>query len=97
MPHQAVGPIEFGLQRPLVVGIGIDYGLFLKALPGREARVAAQNSVALCAGSTLIAFLVMVFSPVQLLHEIGLTVSLGVVAMLVLHFAQSPESQADEA
>ncbi len=64
----------------LVVGIGIDYGLFLAGGDG-----AARRSVGLCAASTLIAFGVMALSPVALLSEIGLTVSLGVLAMLGLH------------
>jgi len=73
----------------LIVGIGIDYGLFLRAASTGKARAAAAQSVALCAGSTLIAFTVMAFSPVKLLQEIGLTVSLGVLVMLLLNLAQS--------
>ncbi len=70
----------------LVVGIGIDYGLFLRLAPGPGEAAAARASVALCAGTTLIAFAVMALSPVALLSEIGLTVSLGVAAMLGLHW-----------
>ncbi|MEM1382647.1 MAG: hypothetical protein AAGG06_03290 [Pseudomonadota bacterium] len=68
----------------LVVGIGIDYGLFLRLSADRAAAV---SSVGLCATSTLIAFVVMAFAPISPLHEIGLTVSLGVCAMLGLHLA----------
>ena len=79
----------------LVVGIGIDYGLFLNRTEESEARVAHCRSIALCAGSTLIAFSTMAFSSVKLLHEIGLTVTLGVIAMLVLNLATTkpPGSQ----
>ena len=78
----------------LVIGIGIDYGLFLRTATEGEGRAAAARSVSLCAGSTLIAFTVMAFSSVNLLHEIGLTVSLGVIVMLVLNLAQSHQNSA---
>ncbi|MDH3739926.1 MAG: hypothetical protein OER92_12080, partial [Alphaproteobacteria bacterium] len=76
----------------LVVGIGIDYGLFLNRNDERAARVAHCRSVALCAGSTFIAFATMAFSSVNMLHEIGLTVTLGVTAMLVLNLAVTEPS-----
>ena len=67
----------------LVVGIGVDYGIFL----GHGGRAAAR-SVGLCAGSTLIAFGVMALSPSPIMAQIGQTVSLGVLAMLGVHFAR---------
>ncbi|MEM7505723.1 MAG: MMPL family transporter [Pseudomonadota bacterium] len=69
----------------LVVGIGVDYGIFLTL--GGEERVDAARSCGLCAVSTLLAFGVMAFSSAPVLAEIGLTVSLGVIAMLGLHLA----------
>lgn len=75
----------------LVVGIGVDYGLFLRSARSAEERNAARASVMLCATTTLIAFGVMAFSPIALLSEIGLTVSIGVVAMLGLHLTIPPE------
>ena len=69
----------------LVMGIGIDYGLFLRGADREREHRAAEVSVLLCAGSTIIAFGAMAFSPVQVLHQIGVTVSLGVGAMLLLH------------
>ncbi|MEH6755665.1 MAG: hypothetical protein V7788_16050, partial [Alphaproteobacteria bacterium] len=76
----------------LVVGIGIDYGLFL--IPTTEDSNPDDGrdrfrSVALCAGSTLIAFSVMSIAPIKILQEIGLTVSLGVIAMVILNLAQN--------
>jgi len=76
----------------LVVGIGIDYGLFLtrtSAVKNPESDRDRFRSVALCAGSTLIAFSVMSIAPIRILHEIGLTVSLGVVVMVVLNLART--------
>ncbi|MBY8974890.1 hypothetical protein KHP62_03655 [Rhodobacteraceae bacterium NNCM2] len=81
----------------LVVGIGVDYGLFLRSTDAGLTGARAQKSVLLCAGSTLIAFTVMAFSTVALLHQIGLTVSLGVLAMLVLNLAKSPGPRTESA
>jgi predicted exporter len=58
----------------LVVGIGIDYGIFLTLSDSEEQYQEALRSVLICAATTLIAFLTMVFSGVSLLEEIGTTV-----------------------
>lgn len=73
----------------LVVGISIDYGLFLRGPRENESTLDNGGSVALCAGSTIIAFAFMTASPIRLLHEIGLTVVLGVMLALSLHLAKS--------
>lgn len=73
----------------LVVGIGIDYGLFLSGARGTVIDHTRYRSVALCAGSTLIAFSVMGLVSVRILQEIGLTVSLGVLVMVCFNLAQS--------
>ena len=73
----------------LVFGIGIDYGLFLDREPASDLRIADFRSVGLCAVSTMIAFSIMAVSPVKLLHDIGLTVFLGVLVTLVLHSART--------
>ena len=73
----------------LVVGIGIDYGLFLARQDGEPAERAHCRSVALCAGSTLIAFVVMALAQIRILQEVGIAVSLGVVIMVVLNLAHS--------
>lgn len=72
----------------LIVGIGIDYGLFLTRSDGMQMNRARCRSVALCAGSTLIAFSVMSLASIRILQEVGLAVSLGVLVMLVLNLAQ---------
>ncbi|GMG85002.1 MMPL family transporter [Paralimibaculum aggregatum] len=74
----------------LVVGIGIDYGLFLGLARDVAEDSAARRSTGLCASTTLIAFAVMALSPVALLSEIGLAVSIGVGAMLLMHATIPP-------
>ena len=68
----------------LVVGIGVDYALFLDPAATRQEKVLAARSVSLCAGSTLLAFVTMAWSDVRVMGEIGLTVSLGVLVVIVL-------------
>jgi len=73
----------------LVIGVGIDYGLFLTLSgtgrdPGSEFATALR-SVLICAASTLIAFLTMALSGVNVLEDIGITLSVGVLAMLAVH------------
>jgi len=73
----------------LVVGIGIDYGLFMASAAGPEQVRAAARSVGLCAMSTLIAFVIMALSPIDLLSEIGLTVAIGVSCILLISYART--------
>ncbi|MEM8818010.1 MAG: MMPL family transporter [Pseudomonadota bacterium] len=89
-----LGPIDMFqiIALTLVTGIGIDYGLFLTHQDDGETGHPAAHSVALCAASTLIAFGVMALSSVELLQQIGLTVSLGVMTMLALNLIQPPET-----
>ena len=72
----------------LVIGIGIDYGIFLTLSETDEQYEGAMRSVLLCAATTLIAFLTMVFSGVSVLEEIGATVSIGVIAMVGVNLAR---------
>ena len=72
----------------LIVGIGIDYGLFLSGPEKLQGQHVRYRSVALCAGSTLIAFSVMALTSVRILQEVGLTVSLGVIVVVCFNLAQ---------
>lgn len=74
----------------LVTGIGIDYGLFLRNDDDEQAFQVAASSVTRCAVTTLIAFVTMAFSGVTVLQNIGMTVSVGVLAMLVAHLLRMP-------
>ncbi len=55
----------------LVLGLGIDYGIFLRH--GREHRVTAILSVTLSASTTLIAFGLLALSATPFIRSIGLT------------------------
>lgn len=69
----------------LVVSIGIDYELFFAGYQGDDMTGShSLNSVALCFGTTLIAFSVLGFSSLPLLHSLGLTVALGVSLSFLL-------------
>ena len=58
----------------LIVGLGIDYGIFLTAC-GYEKRTLA--SVAYAALTTLLSFGLLAFSSTPVLHTFGLTVAIG--------------------
>jgi predicted exporter len=72
----------------LVIGIGVDYGIFLILSENDEQYEDAMRSVLLCVTTTLIAFITMVFSGVSVLEEIGTTVSIGVIAMVGVNLAR---------
>lgn len=74
----------------LVLGIGVDYSIILAGLKSEDVRAdTSATSVFICAISTLIAFLILAFSEVQILHQIGTTVVIGLLLMLFLTLAQS--------
>lgn len=77
----------------LVAGIGIDYGLFMSQCRTDHEFATALRSVLLCAGSTMIAFATMSFSGVDVLTEIGATVSIGVLAMVVIASIRSADGK----
>jgi predicted exporter len=74
----------------LVLGIGVDYSIILAGLKSEDVSAdTSATSVFVCAISTLIAFVVLAFSEVQILHQIGTTVVIGLMLMLLLTLAQS--------
>lgn len=62
----------------LVLGLGIDYGLFFARDDGGEERARTGHAVAVCAISTASVFAILALSQIPLLHATGLTVALGV-------------------
>jgi predicted exporter len=62
----------------LVLGLGIDYGLFFARDDGGEERARTGHAVAVCAISTAGVFAILALSQIPLLHATGLTVALGV-------------------
>lgn len=79
----------------LVVGIGIDYGLVIGLARDSSMRRAGMRSVGLCASSTLIAFGIMAAAPIRVLSEIGVTVVIGVAAVLALNLAVAGPGEKD--
>ncbi len=62
----------------VVIGIGLDYGLFFSWKPDiPEERLRAFHGIAICAVSTTIVFALLAFSSISVLRVIGLTVALG--------------------
>ncbi len=80
----------------LIAGIGIDYGLFLEMARSAKQRKTAARSVALCAITTLAAFTIMAVSPIQILSEIGRTVTIGVILLVCFGFAMPPEKRGEK-
>lgn len=61
----------------ILLGLGVDYGIFLLELPGR-AETRPFLSVTLAAASTLLSFGLLALSGTPALHAFGLTLALGV-------------------
>lgn len=75
----------------LVIGIGVDYGLFLRSAGEANSEQIALGSVLRCAVTTLMAFGVMALSGITVLESIGLTVSVGVILMVLFHAVRPAE------
>jgi Predicted exporter len=68
----------------LVVGLGIDYGLFFSAVhndPDEQRRT--LHALLVCSSSTMVGFGVLCLSSLPVLNAIGQTVALGVAAAFV--------------
>jgi predicted exporter len=69
----------------LVMGIGLNYALFFQRGTADEAdRRRTSLSLAVCIAATVAAFGTLATSQTPVLHAIGITVSLGAVASLIL-------------
>jgi predicted exporter len=66
----------------LVAGIGLDYGLFFSRNT-TEDKIYTLHALLVCAISTSTVFAMLAFSRIPVLHAIGTTVSVGVVAAFV--------------
>ena len=79
----------------LVVGIGLDYALFLSRPRSGPAEFAAtMRSVAVCGLSTTTVFAILAFSTIPVLRFIGVTVAIGAVAAFFLSARISTTGQA---
>lgn len=69
----------------LVLGIGLDYGLFVDRCRSKGSDCSRTlGAMLICSTTTLLVFGLLALSPLPVLHAIGLTVSLGVVFTLLL-------------
>ena len=77
----------------LVIGLGLDYALFLgRREPFRERRATVQ-AVTACAASTTLAFAILAASSIPLLHFLGLTVAIGSAVSFLLAGLGSADMQ----
>ncbi len=84
----------------LVVGVGLDYGLFFNRAAGDDAeREQTVRALAVCGVSTALVFGLLSFSQTPVLHAIGSTVAIGVILCFLLAavFARSPARTAASA
>ena len=67
----------------LTVGIGVNYALLMASPVARRDRAALWRTIAVVSGTALTTFGVLAFAHAPVLHAIGLTVCVGVIASLV--------------
>jgi predicted exporter len=73
----------------LVLGLGLDYALFLSRTEEAGERLATNEAVLACAASTTIAFGILATSSIPVLKFIGFTVALGSATSYMLALAGS--------
>ena len=67
----------------LVLGIGIDYGLFMTRPEADDEKSDTLHSLLVCVLSTTMVFMIISFSDILVLHAVGSTVAIGVLASFV--------------
>lgn len=77
----------------LVLGIGIDYAIFLRE--GRSSPLSSLIAVLVCAATALLSFGMLAFSSTPFIHSFGLTMLLGITLAVVV--AQALALPADSA
>lgn len=73
----------------LVMGLGLDYALFLSRRETRAEQTATRHAVMACALTTTLTFGILAASSVPVLKFMGLTVAVGSAASFILAFAGS--------
>ncbi len=68
----------------LVIGLGLDYALFLNRPEGTEVeRIRTNFGLLVCSTTTILVFGVMAFSKIPVLHAIGMTAACGSLCCLL--------------
>lgn len=75
----------------LVLGLGLDYALFLGRKETLADRGATVQAVTACAASTTLAFVILAASSIPLLQFLGLTVATGSAASFLLAYLGSAD------
>jgi predicted exporter len=70
----------------LVLGLGLDYALFLSRTEPGEARAWTRKGVLACAASTTLAFGILAGSSIPVLAYLGLTVAAGSAGSYLLAY-----------
>jgi predicted exporter len=65
----------------LVLGIGIDYAIFLRE--GRKSPLSSMIAVLVCAATALLSFGMLAFSSTPFIHSFGLTLLIGITLAVV--------------
>jgi len=73
----------------LVLGLGLDYALFLSRVESPIERRATDKGVIACAASTTIAFVILAGSSIPVLRFLGLTVAAGSIISFLIAYAGS--------
>jgi predicted exporter len=73
----------------LVMGLGLDYALFVGRTETGEERRSTRHAVMACALTTSLTFAILADSSIPLLRFLGLTVAVGSAASFVMAFAGS--------
>jgi predicted exporter len=73
----------------LVLGLGLDYALFLSRAESGTMRDCTNQAVIACAASTTVAFGILAMSTIPVLKFVGLTVATGSACSYLLAVAGS--------
>ena len=77
----------------LVMGLGLDYALFVSRKETEVEQKATRHAVVACALTTTMTFGILAGSSIPMLKFIGLTIAIGSVASFILAFAGSRVSK----
>jgi predicted exporter len=73
----------------LVMGLGLDYALFVSRRETEVEQKATRHAVVACAITTTMTFGILAGSSIPMLKYIGLTIATGSAASFILAFAGS--------
>jgi predicted exporter len=73
----------------LVIGLGLDYALFLSRTETKSEQQATRHAVVACVATTTLTFSILAGSSIPVLKFLGLTVAVGSVASFILAFTGS--------